>query len=59
MACPGLPSLFPLRNWKEGGYIRRLVDQEDNRCNQICITDKGRKVVEDSVRFQANGEPHV
>ena len=33
------------------GYIRRLVDQEDNRCNQICITDKGRKVVEDSVKI--------
>ena len=27
------------------------VDQEDNRCNQICITDKGRKVVEDSVKI--------
>lgn len=39
-----------LKNWK-GGYIRRLVDQEDNRCNQICITDKGRKVVEESVKI--------
>ena len=29
--------------------------QEDNRCNQICITDKGRKVVEDGVKiFQAH-----
>ena len=35
-----------LKKLERGGYIRRLVDQEDNRCNQICITDKGRKVVE-------------
>ena len=39
-----------LKKLERGGYIRRLVDQEDNRCNQICITDKGRKVVEDSVK---------
>ena len=40
-----------LKKLEKGGYIRRLVDQEDNRCNQICITDKGRKVVEDSVKI--------
>ena len=40
-----------LKKLERGGYIRRLVDQEDNRCNQICITDKGRKVVEDSVKI--------
>ena len=34
---------------EKGGYINRLVDQHDNRCNQICITEKGRKVVEESV----------
>ena len=27
-----------LKKLERGGYIRRLVDQEDNRCNQICIT---------------------
>ena len=42
MACPGLPSLFPLRNWKEGA-ISGAGGQEDNRCNQICITDKEGK----------------
>ena len=26
-----------------------MVDQDDNRCNQICITEKGRKVVEESI----------
>ena len=40
-----------LKKLERGGYIRRLVDQEDNRCNQISITDKGRKVVEDSVKI--------
>ena len=40
-----------LKKLEKGGYIRRLVDQEDNRCNQICITDKGRKVVVDSVKI--------
>ena len=38
-----------LKKLERGGYIRRLVDQEDNRCNQICITDKGRQVLVDSV----------
>lgn len=38
-----------LKKLEKGGYISRLVDQNDNRCNQICITEKGRKVVEDSV----------
>ena len=28
-----------LKKLERGGYIRRLVDQEDNRCNQICITE--------------------
>ena len=48
---PDCEPLFSLKKLERGGYIRRLVDQEDNRCNQICITDKGRKVVEDSVKI--------
>lgn len=40
-----------LKKLEKGGYIRRVVDQRDNRCNQICITQKGRKIVEDSVRI--------
>lgn len=38
-----------LKKLEKGGYIERVVDQNDNRCNQICITQKGRKVVEESV----------
>ena len=40
-----------LKKLEKGGYIRRLVDQEDNRCNQICITDKGRKWWRTALRF--------
>lgn len=40
-----------LKKLESGGYIRRVVDQEDNRYNQICITEKGEKIVEKSVRY--------
>lgn len=40
-----------LKKLERGGYIERMVDQKDNRCNQICITDKGKEIVEDSVRI--------
>lgn len=40
-----------LKKLEKGGYIRRIVDEKDNRVNQICITEKGKKVVEDSVRI--------
>ena len=29
-----------LKKLEKGGYIKRLVDQDDNRCNQICITER-------------------
>lgn len=35
-----------LKKLEQGGYIRRLVDQSDNRCNQITITEKGQQVIE-------------
>lgn len=40
-----------LKKLEKGGYIRRIVDQEDNRFNQICITDKGSDVAEHSRIF--------
>lgn len=40
-----------LKKLENGGYIRRVVDQNDNRFNQICITEKGRAVVEGSVAY--------
>lgn len=40
-----------LKKLEKGGYIQKIVDQKDNRFNQICITEKGRKVVSDSVEI--------
>lgn len=37
-----------LKKLEKGGYIKRLVDEKDNRCNQICITEKGKAVIEES-----------
>lgn len=37
-----------LKKLEKGGYICRETDQEDNRFNKICITEKGRGIVEDS-----------
>lgn len=40
-----------LKKLEQGGYIHRAVDQEDNRFNQICITDKGRSLIEGSIHY--------
>ncbi len=48
-----------LKKLECGGYIRRVVDQQDNRYNQICITEKGREVVEKSIRYFQKLENHI
>lgn len=48
-----------LKKLEKGGYIRRIVDEKDNRFNQICITEKGRKVVKDSVEIFKDIENHM
>ena len=40
-----------LKKLEHGGYIQRVVDEHDNRYNKICITEKGRAVAENSVRW--------
>lgn len=40
-----------LKKLERGGYIRKNVDQHDNRINQICLTDLGRRVVADSCKL--------
>lgn len=40
-----------LKKLEKGGYIERIVDEKDNRFNQIRITEKGRTVVSASVRI--------
>ncbi|AUS96738.1 MarR family transcriptional regulator [Clostridium thermosuccinogenes] len=37
-----------LKKLEKGGYIKKIMDEEDNRLNQIIITEKGNKVVEQS-----------
>ena len=38
-----------LKKLENGGYISRLVNREDNRSNQVSITEKGRGVIERSI----------
>lgn len=40
-----------LKKLEKGGYIRKEVDDSDNRLNQITLTEKGRNVVEESRRI--------
>ncbi len=40
-----------LKKLEKGGYISRVADAEDNRYNQIRITEKGGNVVEESRRI--------
>jgi DNA-binding MarR family transcriptional regulator len=37
-----------LKKLEKGGYINKVMDKVDNRLNQITITEKGNKVVEQS-----------
>lgn len=38
-----------LKKLEQGGYISRIVDPRDNRYNQICVTEKGKKVAQWSI----------
>lgn len=48
-----------LKKLEQGGYVRRAVDKEDNRFNQICITEKGRRVVANSICFFQSTEKRM
>jgi len=37
-----------LKKLEKGGYIHKVMDEADNRLNQITITDKGNRVVAQS-----------
>lgn len=37
-----------LKKLEKGGYIKKEMDEVDNRLNKITITEKGKKVVEQS-----------
>ena len=40
-----------LKKLEKGGYIQRKVDKQDNRYNQICLTEMGSQIVKESVRI--------
>lgn len=43
-----------LKKLEKGGYIKKAVDETDNRFNNIIITEKGNKVVEESRQIFAS-----
>lgn len=45
-----------LKKLEKGGYIKRVVDQEDNRYNQLMITEKGQELMERSKRLFRQAE---
>lgn len=45
-----------MKKLEKGGYIKRIVHQDDNRFNQLCITERGRAVVAESRIFFQNTE---
>lgn len=38
-----------LKKLEKGGYIIRDVNRDDNRSNQVSVTEKGRLVIEESI----------
>lgn len=48
-----------LKKLEKGGYICRAVDQEDNRFNQIKITEKGQAVVDKGIACFRNTEQRM
>lgn len=40
-----------VKKLEQGGYITRIMDQNDNRMNKLCLTDKGRHMVEISREY--------
>ena len=40
-----------LKKLEKGGYINKVMDEEDNRLNKITVTEKGNRVVEHSKRI--------
>lgn len=45
-----------LKKLEKGGYIKRVVDEEDNRFNQICITEKGKEIVDGGIEVFQRAE---
>lgn len=48
-----------VKKLEKGGYITRVVDQEDNRMNKLCLTEKGKHMVGHSREFFHNIETQM
>ncbi|WP_077611163.1 MarR family winged helix-turn-helix transcriptional regulator [Clostridium sp. Marseille-P2415] len=48
-----------VKKLEKGGYITRIVDQEDNRMNKLCLTEKGKYMVGHSREFFHNVETQM
>ncbi|EXG86245.1 transcriptional regulator [Clostridium sp. ASBs410] len=48
-----------VKKLEKGGYITRAVDQEDNRMNKLCLTEKGKHTVKHSRDFFHNVEERM
>lgn len=48
-----------VKKLEKGGYITRVVDQEDNRLNKLCLTEKGKYMVGHSREFFHNVEAQM
>jgi len=48
-----------VKKLEKGGYITRAVDQEDNRMNKLCLTEKGKHTVKLSRDFFHNVEERM
>ncbi|MDO4328698.1 MAG: MarR family winged helix-turn-helix transcriptional regulator [Lachnospiraceae bacterium] len=48
-----------LKKLEKGGYIRRVVDTLDNRCNRLQVTEKGQQVVDQSHEIFLNTEKEI
>lgn len=40
-----------VKKLEQGGYITRIMDQNDNRMNKLCLTEQGRHMVEISREY--------
>lgn len=45
-----------VKKLEKAGFLTRLMDQEDNRMNKLCLTEKGRDMVVHSRQFFRNVE---
>ncbi|MDD2503954.1 MAG: MarR family transcriptional regulator, partial [Clostridia bacterium] len=48
-----------LKKLEKAGYVRKIMDKEDNRLNQVVITKEGKKIIEHSRRIFQSTEKRV